>query len=165
MVPRDTERKDPTMQTRTLADRAGELAEAAIALRAEHQYNCAQAVACALAPEVGGDVDAVYRLSEGFGAGMGGHKETCGALSGAVMVLGQLRSAGTAEPGATKQKTYKLASELVEGFREANGSVLCRELKGIGCDHGPLRSCPGCIEDAVRGACLIIDAYRAGERG
>ena len=43
-----------------LTDRAAHLAELAIALRAEQGYNCAQAVACALAPEVGIDADTMY---------------------------------------------------------------------------------------------------------
>ena len=144
----------------TLADRAATLADQAVALRAEKGYNCAQAVACALAPEVGADVDAVYRLSEGFGSGMGTTTETCGALSGAIMVLSQLESAGTAAPGTTKAATYRLVRELVEGFREANTTTVCRELKGIDTGQGALRSCPGCIEDAVTLSCRIIDAAR-----
>lgn len=144
------------MSSPDIRSRADELAGTAVALRAERKFNCAQAVACALASEVGADPEACYRLSEGFGAGMGGHRETCGAVSGAVMVLGQLNSAGTEAPGTTKAATYKLADELVERFREKNGSTICAELKGIGCDHGPLRSCPGCIEDAVKAAIDII---------
>ena len=45
-------------------------------------------------PRSGADVDAVYRLSEGFGSGMGTTTETCGALSGAIMVLSQPRKRG-----------------------------------------------------------------------
>lgn len=145
------------MSDMNLTERAPELAAQAVALRAEKGYNCAQAVACALAAEVGADPDATYRLSEGFGSGMGGMTETCGAVTGAVMVLSQLKSAGTEQPGTTKGATYKLVRELVEGFREKNGSTVCRELKGVGCEHGMLRSCPGCIEDAVELTCRIID--------
>ena len=143
-----------------LTDRAAHLAELAIALRAEQGYNCAHAVACALAPEVGIDADTMYRLSEGFGSGMGGTTETCGAISGAIMVLSQLGSAGTEAPGTTKAATYRLVRELVEGFRKANTSTVCRELKGIGTGQGMLRTCPGCIEDAVVLSCRIIDAAR-----
>lgn len=144
----------------TLTDRAAALAEHAVALRAEQGYNCAQAVACALANEVGADVDACYRLSEGFGSGMGTTTETCGAITGGVMVLSQLRSAGTEAPGSTKGATYQLVRKLVEGFRAHNGATACRELKGVGTEHGMLRSCPGCIEDAVILCCRIIDEAR-----
>ncbi|MDM8274445.1 C-GCAxxG-C-C family protein [Enorma phocaeensis] len=149
------------MAAATLTEQAPQLVEQALALRSEHGYNCAQAVGCALAPLVGVDADAVYRLSEGFGSGMGGTTETCGAISGAVMVLSQLASAGTAEPGTTKGKTYKLVRRLVDDFRAQNTTTICRELKGVGSETGVLRTCPGCIEDAVRISCEIIDAYRA----
>ena len=111
-------------------------------------YNCAQAVICTLAPQLGIDADAAFRLAEGFGAGMGGMSETCGAISGAIMAAGQATSAGTADP-TSKGRTYQLSREIVRLFREKNGSTICRELKGIGSGAGPLRTCPGCIDDAI----------------
>jgi C_GCAxxG_C_C family probable redox protein len=110
-------------------------------------YNCAQSVACACADRVGLDEDIAFRLMEGFGGGMGGFTETCGAISGGVAVLGFLNSGGTENPH-TKGSTYKLAREVVGHFDEKNGSTLCKELKGL--TGGPvLRSCDGCIDDAM----------------
>ena len=43
-------------------------------------FNCAQAVACTLAPAVGLDPQVAFTLTEGFGAGMGGMTETCGPV-------------------------------------------------------------------------------------
>lgn len=146
-----------------LTTRSDELAARAVALRAELGYNCAQAVACALASEIGADAEACYVLSEGFGGGMGGHTETCGAISGGVMALGQVSSGGTALSGTTKKHTYELTRELVERFGAKNGSTICCELKGAGCEHGPLRSCPGCIEDAVKITAEIIAHQSAPE--
>lgn len=146
-----------------LTTRSDELAARAVALRAELGYNCAQAVACALAPEIGADTEACYVFSEGFGGGMGGHTETCGAISGGVMALGQVSSGGTALSGTTKKRTYELTRELVERFGAKNGSTICCELKGAGCEHGPLRSCPGCIEDAVKITAEIIARQSAPE--
>ena len=48
-------------------------------------FNCAQSVICALAPALDIDEKAAFALSEGFGAGMGGMSETCGAISGGIM--------------------------------------------------------------------------------
>lgn len=146
-----------------LTTRSDELAARAVALRAELGYNCAQAVACALAPEIGADAEACYVLSEGFGGGMGGHTETCGAISGGVMALSQVSSGGTALSGTTKKRTYELTRELVGRFGAKNGSTICCELKGTGCEHGPLRSCPGCIEDAVKITAEIIARQSAPE--
>ena len=147
------------MAATDITARTEELVAQADALH-RRKFNCAQSVACALAPEVGADFETCYRLAEGFGGGMGGNNETCGAISGAVIALGQLNSGGSDAAGTTKAETYRLVDMLVEGFRAENGSTVCRELKGIGCDHGPLRSCPGCIEDAVRLAIGIIAESR-----
>lgn len=43
----------------------------------------------------------------------------------------------------------KKVRELAAEFEQKNGSIVCRELKGI--DTGKvLRSCDGCIEDGIR---------------
>ena len=118
-------------------------------------YNCAQAVLCALAPELGVDEDTAFRLMEGFGLGMGGMSETCGAISGAVAALGVSNSQGTANT-RTKGSTYRLSHAAVERFQAKNGSSVCGELKGVIGDGGMLRSCPGCIEDAVDIAVNIL---------
>ena len=49
-------------------------------------YNCAQAVACSFAEELGIDERELFRMMEGFGFGMG-CMEICGAVSGMVFVL------------------------------------------------------------------------------
>ena len=108
-------------------------------------FNCAQAVACTLAPAVGLDPQIAFTLTEGFGAGMGGMTETCGAISGAGM-----------ENPKTKGQTYKLSREIAKRFGEKNTTTVCGTLKGIGSDKGPLRSCPGCIDDAVEIACDVL---------
>ena len=62
--------------------------------RHERGYNCAQAVACCYCEEMGIDEQTVFELTEGFGLGMGGMEGTCGAVSGAVAVLGRMNSTG-----------------------------------------------------------------------
>lgn len=120
-------------------------------------FNCAQSVACALAPALNMDERTVFALTEGFGAGMGGMTETCGAISGGVVALGHMMSSGYDAPGS-KGSTYRAARAYCDAFREKNGSTVCRELKGVGTDGGPLRSCPGCIDDAID---LLVDAIGA----
>lgn len=118
-------------------------------------FNCAQAVACTLAPAVGLDPQIAFTLTEGFGAGMGGMTETCGAISGAVAIMGFVMSDGMENP-KTKGRTYKLSREIAKRFGEKNTTTICGTLKGIGSDQGPLRSCPGCIDDAVEIACDVL---------
>ena len=46
-------------------------------------------------------------------------------------------------------------------FQDANGTTNCAVLKGIGSSNGPLRSCPGCIDDAVD---IALDLLQADAR-
>lgn len=118
-------------------------------------FNCAQAVACTLAPAVGLDPETAFALTEGFGAGMGGMTETCGAISGAVAIMGFVMSDGMENP-KTKGQTYKLSRGIAKRFKTKNTTTVCGTLKGVGSDKGPLRSCPGCIDDAVEIACDML---------
>ena len=132
--------------------------EASERVRAAHErhargYNCAQAVACAYADLVGVSEREAFRSTEGFGLGMGGMDGTCGAITGACYLVGLATSDGNLARPASKKDSYALSREIVRRFRERNGSVTCHELKGVGTDHGPLRPCPGCVEDA----CLILE--------
>lgn len=111
-------------------------------------YNCCQAVACAYADLAKVNEDLVFAAGEGFGAGMGGMQCTCGAVSGACMAAGLLNSSRDTEKPVTKGDTYRLTKAIAEAFKEKNGSVICKDLKGIETKR-VLRSCDGCIEDAA----------------
>ena len=112
-------------------------------------YNCAQIVLCSYAEELGIDEETLFRISEGFGAGMGGMMQTCGAVTAMFMALGLANSSGDLQACDTKPQTMKKVRELAAEFEKKNGSIVCRELKGI--DTGKvLRSCDDCIEDGIR---------------
>lgn len=112
-------------------------------------YNCAQTVLCAYSDLLGIDEETLFRIAEGFGAGMGGMMETCGAVTAMFMAAGLKNSSGDLSACNTKPQTMKMVRELAKEFKEKNQSIVCRELKGV--DTGVvLRDCDGCIEDAVR---------------
>ena len=115
--------------------------------------NCAQAVVCTYCDMFNIDKETVFKMAEGFGAGMGSMQYVCGALSGLIMLLGLKNSSGLPEK-STKADTYKIAKELTEKFKNKTGSVFCHELKGLN-GNSPLRSCKDCIEDA----CKIFEEY------
>ena len=116
-------------------------------------YNCAQAVVCAFAEDFGLDEQTAYKMSEAFGLGVG-QMEICGAVSGACMLAGMKNSGGLENIGKTKAETYKINRAIADEFNQINESVICRELKGV--QTGTvLRSCTGCIEDAVK----IVEKY------
>lgn len=112
-------------------------------------YNCCQAVACAYADKVGVDEETMFRIAEGFGAGMGGLDGVCGAISGAVMLAGLKTSTANLDSPNSKGKTYLESKEILERFKEMNQSIICKELKGIETKK-ILRTCAGCIQDAAQ---------------
>ena len=71
-------------------------------------YNCAQAVFCAYRDVTGLDLDTSARLASSFGAGMGRLREVCGAVSGALMVLGCVRGYDGPNDQDTKAAQYAL---------------------------------------------------------
>lgn len=132
-------------------------------------YNCAQAVLCAFGDVTGLDVDTAARIASSFGGGLGRLREVCGTVSGAALVLGIAR--GYSIPGDLQLKTehYHTVQAFARRFREANGSIICRELlKGVdvvpGSDPEPRtpeyykkRPCPDLAACAAR----ILDAMLA----
>ena len=91
-------------------------------------YNCAQAVFCAFAEDMGMDVSQAARLSSSFGGGMGRLREVCGAVSGALLALGALR--GYCDPKSQEAKAahYCQVQEYAARFKAINGTIICREL-------------------------------------
>ena len=113
------------------------------------RYNCAQAIACAYSDLINLDEKTVFKITEGFGLGMGGMKCTCGAVSGATMILSYLLSSGETENPTSKRSTYISVREISDKFLEENGSLVCAELKSSHMAN-PQRSCLDCIKSATR---------------
>ena len=94
------------------------------------------------------DQDA-FKLTEGFGSGMGGLGDTCGAVTGMFLALSLANSAGDMnDPKATKMDTYKKFREAAGEFKELHESLYCRDIpkeKG----SQPLPSCIKCVKDAA----------------
>ena len=111
-------------------------------------YNCCQAVLCAYCESFDMKEKDAIRITEGFGSGIAGLKETCGAVTGMAMTVGLINSAGDLDnPKKTKLETYRITQEMMKEFTKINGSLNCGDiLKGDGTNQ--LRSCVGCVEDA-----------------
>lgn len=121
----------------------------------EKKYNCCQAVICAYCEENGIDDEMIYKLAEGYGAGIGGLKDTCGAVTGMFMAIGMKNSAGKHEPPMkTKPATYKDVREAAAKFQEECGSIYCRDLKTV-VDGKQAVSCEKCVEIAAE----YVDNY------
>lgn len=95
----------------------------------EQGIDCSQVVAGAFADEAGYSVEEMRRMSACFGGGMF-CGETCGAVTGALMVLGLKH--GHFQEGDTQQKmkmTEKLG-EFNDLFAQKYPSCICRDLLG-----------------------------------
>lgn len=93
-------------------------------------FNCAQAVFSAYSEEFGIDRTSALKISCGFGAGMGRRQEVCGALSGAILLIGCKYGKTIREDNAANDLTYTLVRELSDKFIAKHGSISCKELLG-----------------------------------
>ena len=92
-------------------------------------FNCSQGVFTAFATELGIDEKLALRLGTNFG---GGERkgELCGAVAGALMVLGLRCGHCESDDLEGKANAYRISEEFMNRFIETNGSVVCRELLG-----------------------------------
>ena len=110
-----------------------------IAVEKKHcGLNCAQAVLCTYADIAGIDEETAIRLAAPFGAGMGNMEGTCGAITGAGLVLGLV----------SKGPSTKQMRQIMNKFQERNGATQCKLLKGVGTGK-VLRECSDCVADAA----------------
>ena len=100
--------------------------EKAFALHAEG-YNCAQAVIGAYADIIGIGEQEAFSIGAGFGGGAG-TGELCGAVSGAVMVLGLLTPVDMNDPVGSKKRTTTLSKEFQKRFVEKFRHLRCHDL-------------------------------------
>jgi len=127
--------------------------------------NCAQAVLAAHGPALGVDEKTCLAVASCFGAGMGRLGRTCGAVTGALMVLGLRHGAEMARGPEGRTRLYGRVQDFAGRFRERFGHLDCAALTG--CDlttpegqqsfanrslHGGL--CAGLVAGAVE----ILDA-------
>ena len=92
---------------------------------------CSQAVLSAYGPRFGLDEDRAMRVASGFAGGMR-MAETCGAVTGAFMVLGLAHCDASCRTAEGRKAAYGAIGSFAQAFRERHGSLECREL--LGCD-------------------------------
>ncbi len=95
-------------------------------------YNCTQAVVLAFADLLDMDEKTLLCMSSSFGGGMGRLREVCGTVSGMFIVAGFLY--GYDDPKAFEEKAahYGRIQELARIFQTYQGSIVCREILGLG---------------------------------
>ena len=123
-------------------------------------FICSQAVLSVFAPDFGLNRDTALRIAQGFGAGMARTDDVCGAIAGAVIVLGLRYGATQADDRAAREKTYAVINEFIKEFKQRNGTVSCTALLGFNLSDPDQRTqahqsgvvqerCHGFVRDAV----------------
>jgi len=98
----------------------------------KEDFNCAQSIFGTYATHYGLDRDKALKLSTGFGGGMARCGRTCGAVTGAFMVIGLKNGMGLDKNKEAKESTYQVINEFSNQFQKNNGSLICKEI--LGCD-------------------------------
>ena len=92
--------------------------------------NCAQSVLLSFARDVNLDEKSAKRIALGFGGGMG-MGETCGAVTGAYMVLGLKAQAEGKSIQEMKAETKAAVRRFNELFNAKHCSLNCKKLLGV----------------------------------
>lgn len=96
--------------------------------------NCSQAILSTYCEQFGLAKETALKLAAGFGGGMGRMGDTCGAVTGGIMVLGLKCGPADAADQQAKETAYEQVRELARRFEARNGTTVCRDL--IQCDIG-----------------------------
>lgn len=105
----------------------------------ERHYNCAQAVVLPFADKIGLSEAQACDLAEHFGSGMR-HGGTCGAVSGAMMVLGLI--------GAPNEKTVEFLRKFrSQDYQQLECAVLLKQAHEAGVERKC--HCDGLIERSI----------------
>ncbi len=125
----------------------------------KNSFNCSQAVLKSFCNELGLTENVALKIACGFGAGMQ-QAEVCGAVSGAIMVLGLKYGQNQVGDIRSKEITYEKVNLFCDKFKQRHQTIICRQLLGIDISNiaGKQQArhkglfenfCPGLIGSAV----------------
>ena len=131
----------------------------------QEDYLCSQSILMAFAPHMGIELHQAARIAAPFGEGMSRKGWTCGAVSGALMVIGLRFGHEEGIDLETKERMYEKSQAFIAQFEQRNNSVVCRDLLGHDLDQpGALEvirdeglfelRCPHFVQDAAE---ILID--------
>jgi C_GCAxxG_C_C family probable redox protein len=127
----------------------------------EKGFHCAPAVLSTYSEGLGLEKTLALKIACGFGGGIGRMGRTCGAVTGALMVIGLKHGKANLADEESSQRTYTLVEEFVDSFTALHGSIECKELIGYDLSNsGELKSaresgvfqnkCPSLVYDSAR---------------
>lgn len=93
-------------------------------------FNCAQAVFSAYSAELGIDDKTAKVSSAAFGGGIARQQLTCGAVTGALMLIGS-KFYDANNHAETKNLVYDKSNLFLEEFKRKHKTISCMELLGF----------------------------------
>jgi C_GCAxxG_C_C family probable redox protein len=93
--------------------------------------NCCQSITTAFGPDYNLDSQKALKIGAAFGGGMSRLGNTCGAVSGALMIIGMAFRNTYPEDAENKEHVYEIGRGFLNKFMELHKTVMCRELIGI----------------------------------
>jgi C_GCAxxG_C_C family probable redox protein len=117
-------------------------------------FACSQAVLGAFCEPLGMDRALAMKIANGFGGGIARRQEICGAVSGAVMVIGLKYGRTEAGDMQAHKKTYEKVNAYCNAFEAKHGFIQCRDLLGCGMEEAKEKGlftslCPKFVRDAA----------------
>lgn len=124
-------------------------------------FSCAPAVLSTYSQQLGLEEALALKIACGLGGGIGRMGRTCGAVTGAIMVIGLRYGQASLADEESRQRTHELAKEFIDRFTALHGSIECRELIGYDLSDPDQRElaregnvfhnkCPDYVYDAAR---------------
>lgn len=127
-------------------------------------YCCSEAVLLAFSELAGVRSDLIPAMATGFCGGLARTGNVCGAVCGAIMVIGLVT--GRRTPTDSRQKNHALVRMLITQFEAKYGSIICRELTQIrrelaaagnpATDTHPRMKCSDLVAEAARLATALL---------
>jgi C_GCAxxG_C_C family probable redox protein len=123
-------------------------------------FSCSQAVFSAFSELFGLEVHQALKISQPFGGGIARMGLTCGAVTGALLVIGLKYGRTQPEDEQAREKTYALAHDFIREFKARHATIVCRELIDVdlgtaeghkqAVEQGIFKNlCAGFVQDAV----------------
>lgn len=130
-------------------------------------YACSQAIVLAFLEDSSLNKTDLALISGNFGGGMGRLRRTCGAVTGAFMVLGIKKGYATPESLDNKLASYDRVQQFTDAFEKIHNTSICKELITNHATKEQIKErkhhkfiCRKAIEDAGE----ILDTMLRGEK-
>jgi len=120
-------------------------------------FSCSQAILAAYSKEFSLEEETALKIASSFGGGIGGRRELCGAVSGALMIIGLKYGRINAKDIESKNINNFYVNEYVKKFKDIYGTYSCKEiLNGFVIDNKN-RTLKTSCSDLVNDAAVILE--------